>query len=277
MNPDFVVVKPEPLPVPSLPPANKKRERTKPELKHMGVYTRVVNGVESFVCTYTLRITDKAIFIPGHRKAGAFLNIPCAVAYIENHARNKEIAERLRRQLAEYYDQPSGATLPRAPPVEQLATFCGRLDYEAWIGDLALWDEITENRGEGVDEWRKCRSSSAKKPKRNPFKFKSGEYIIKARTSGEKSIKRDADAVRAMRQLKSFAKNNAGELVGFFTEKFSAIGVKCLLETNVNPIASRIIGTEVCGPVYLIATKEFTIDLNSIKKKIEIKNNNNAI
>ena len=263
-HPDFVMVKPEPLPEPVI---SKKRVRAKPELHHMGVYTRVVNGVESFVCTYTLRVIDKAIFIPGHRKAGAFINIPCAVTYIDKHARNKEIAARLTQELAEYYDQPSGETLPFAPPVEQLETFCGRLNYESWIGDLALWDEITENRGESVEEWRKHRGSSSKKPKRNPFKFKSGQYLIKARTAGAKSIKEDADAVRVMRQLKSFAKNNAGELVGFFTEKFSAIGVRCLLETNVNPIASNIVGSVVCGPMYVIATKEFAIDLNSIKAK----------
>jgi hypothetical protein len=113
-----------------------------------------------FVDSYTGELVDNTVGIPGYEDVARFATLPTMVAYLEENCKSKEDYSTLCAAVAEKFEQQ--LPLPRAPPNVLLRSFGGKLDFVEYISDLAVWDALTAEKGENVEEYQK-RTSSKKR------------------------------------------------------------------------------------------------------------------
>jgi len=113
-----------------------------------------------FVDSYTGELVDNTIGIPGYEDVARFATVPTMMAYLEENCKSKEDFATLSDAVAATFEQQ--LPLPRAPPNVLLRSFGGKLDFAEYISDLAVWDALTAEKGENVEEYKK-RTSSKKR------------------------------------------------------------------------------------------------------------------
>lgn len=260
----------------------KKRERQPPAPSGNGV---VVIG-NRFVCSYSGRTVERAIFAPGTAKC-CFANVPCAVAWLEENVKDADQVSTLKLSLAEKYDQPL-AVLERAPHRQYLDTFGGSNDYTTWIGPLEKWDRLSEVSGTTVDEFSKKNKSGGKKKKGKAElrqNFESATYFIahgklSAGVKRVDTIEGNVDAegkkksgtthVGSMRKVFAFAKANEVQkpysisYIGnefCYATSFTHFGDEPADPKLHNKIASLLLGEEVYGPAVVVFLKKHSIKI----------------
>lgn len=259
-----------------------KRKRSRPKKPtQLGGKNTVLNILDDrFVCTYSGKVVDKAVFVPGSTNV-CFANIPCGCAWLIDYSglTGDELQAKLV-SFCEAYGQFLD-TVRRAPPREQLADFGGNLTYDQWISDLRTWDLITQQQGTTVDVYRKSttkRATNKKAAASSKVTLKQGMYVIGVE-SGEK-------AVRAVTALDSATEKPKGALtpVGAYKRlgKFAAAqdkvqrghkGVLSIQDKYVvhylvgdpddparNKIVSTLTNDFAVGPAVVIVHKQVTIE-----------------
>jgi hypothetical protein len=245
-----------------------KRARPKP-VKGPGVAT-VGNR---YVGSFSGKVVEKAIFIPGV-KGAAFANIPCAVAWLTDCA-GIEIARiaELTAALAEAYDQTT-SNVTRSPHRSLLATFGGELDYDTWIGDLAMWDGFTDDKGETLADYKKRiapKPKVAKKPAKKQVKvaFDAGMYLITVKGQPQRIDPEPVEgvvpskhptAVSALRRMKQWS--DLPIRIHDTKEHHMITGARDLADPKqLNVISSKIAGADCYGPALVIFLKKASIKL----------------
>lgn len=163
---------------PAKPAATKKRAR-KPAATGAKSDASVVVLHDRFVCSYTGEIRGAALFVPGYPGV-CFANLPCAFAWINDNVPEEAARAELKQKTCDEYQQPSpdGVALPSSR--ELLAVFGGQQTYAEWIGDLRLWDGMTEKNGITVSDWQAQRGNKggATGKSRNKLVLEAGSYSI---------------------------------------------------------------------------------------------------
>lgn len=113
-----------------------------------------------FVDSYTGELVDNTVGIPGYEDVARFATLPTMVAYLQENCKSEDDYNALCAAVAERFEQQ--LPLVRAPPNVLLRSFGGKLDFVEYIGDLAVWDALTAEKGENVEEY-KSRTSSKKR------------------------------------------------------------------------------------------------------------------
>lgn len=262
-------------------PKRQRSKKPRPLLSGPGV----VPSGKRFVCSYSGELTERAIFIPGVNSA-CFLNVPCAVAYIEDNAKSAEAQATLLQDLADAYGQTLG-NLVRAPQNRLLANFGGDLFYEDWIGDLVKWDALTMLHGTTVEEFKNRGKKATKRGKRgnNSVTFEAATYSISAGKGAggcrvvntledniEAGKKGQLTSVGALRKLEKFVRGSRNKEEGEAalenylieaTRTSTAVILACVArqgtvpdEKKRNAIASALCEREVYGPALAIFTRK---------------------
>ena len=248
----------------------KKRARPAPLFKNNPkVEIRRINGKDHFVCNHTLRLLEKRVYLPSKPRAASFANLPCAVSWVMQNAKDEATAQRLIGELAEFWEQPGG--VPEAPPLDKLCNFGGDYQYAEWIGDLSLWDDHCENKGQTFEEFsskKGKRAKSAKKKKVNRIKFAAGVALVKYQGNTEKSVKagEGVDALKCVREINRYNKRTMEScplVVNscFFLEKCIVMGNAFGDVKQRNDITSQIANAELHGPAMVIAHKGFSVSI----------------
>ena len=269
----------------------KKRSRPKkvpPEVVGAGV---VVLG-DRFCGSYSGEFSTRAIFIPGVDSA-CFRNIPCAFAFLDESGASAETIQKLKEATCESYGQEL-ATAVRAPDRTKLANFGGDLFYEEWMGELLFWDQLTDNEGLSVTQYKEHggrRHTALKRGKgsgaRVSFdaaaysvaygKGPAGCQLINALdavplAADTEKPKHDLSIVRALRKLSTFVnthKETTFEVKSSHGDGFYAcfIGVDAaapedddsVVPTKLNNhIAQQILGMPAYGPALFIFTRKYS-------------------
>jgi hypothetical protein len=257
-----------------------KKKRSRSSRKKPAGGTGIVTVADRFVCSYSGRMTAKAIIVPGLRGA-SFANIPCGVAWIEENIKTEEERGKLLDTIAEEFDQPRDGLI-RAPDRAQLAEFGGDKHYPEWMGALVHWDQVTEDKGTDVKSFKSGgRRVTAKKGKKNEkITLESGMYSVSHNKSVagvkkvntidgvevEKGTKGKLTAAGAARKINTFLKsNNPKDADAVFRAQFiendGIIGHYCTAAGEVdkklvNLIASKVLGVQCYGPAVLTLTKK---------------------
>ncbi len=106
-----------------------------------------------FVDSYTGELCDNTVGIPGYEDVARFATLPTMIAYLEENCKSKEDYATLCSAVADKFEQL--LPLVRAPPNVLLRSFGGKLDFSEYIADLAVWDALTAEKGENVEEYTK--------------------------------------------------------------------------------------------------------------------------
>ncbi len=117
-----------------------------------------------FVDSYTGELVDNTVGIPGYEDVARFATLPTMVAYLEENCKSKEDYATLCTAVAEKFEQL--LPLVRAPPNVLLRSFGGKLEFTEYIADLAVWDALTAEKGENVEEYTKRTKGGANGSKR---------------------------------------------------------------------------------------------------------------
>ena len=157
----------------------KKRSRAK---KPSGDGVRVVG--QRFVCTWTGQLIEKAI-VPTAIDGVAFVNLPCAWAWIHSNVKDEDARYKLLESVCEQYQQdPAAVVLPLAQ--SRLFDLGGDQPYDAWMPNARLWDRKTDTDGTDVATYqaraKKAKSkgsSRAKKPVVESVTLEPGLYLVK--------------------------------------------------------------------------------------------------
>lgn len=220
---------------------------------------RTINGKPFFICNYTYHMIEHRVVIPEYETKLSFANIPCAVNYIREHS---ETPEYHIEALKTHYDQPND--LPAAPPIGQLYTFGGKLDYETWIGDLSMWDDHARECGQSIGDHmskKRKRKRTKKVATTKRLSFSSGMYMLSYKGIIPVGI---SDPVKAIRDIRAFQKRHP---LSFFSCEDAAThflkGIRNVEAKYRNHIASEISGDEYFGPALLIVTKKFSVTMNT--------------
>jgi hypothetical protein len=259
-----------------------KRKRNEPALPRVDIITRTINGEEKFVCTYTYRLIEKAVFIPGQPKAGAFANLPIAVSYVTDNCKDEAKRKQILEDIAVGYEQPT--EIPRAARLSDLNTFGGKLDYLTWVGDLSMWEDFTDEKGVTVAEWKKGGSKKkrkkAVKPKVERVSLNPGSYVIRyqKRTAGavipfddtkvnllgadraiEAFLKRSGESNPGLERFAT-VRDKVTVLASEIDNKFQPQDIEQLKKVH-NKIASLFAECDVYGPAILIVRKSVSVVL----------------
>ena len=133
----------------------RKRNRSatkKPKPKEPATGTGVNIVGNRFACSYSGKLTERAIFIPGVSTA-AFANLPCAAAWLRDTVTDPEQRKHLFEQMCDEYEQDVAA-VQDAPTRTLLADFGGYQSYDEWIGALTFWDMHTAGAGMSVPDYQ---------------------------------------------------------------------------------------------------------------------------
>lgn len=286
---------PSPPPAPKKPTtASRKRGRSSkktaaaaPAATPTAVGLGVVIIGDRFICSYSGRVVDHAVFIPGVDTA-CFANLPCAFAWLEDESNvSVEVQDKLKAAMALEYEQTL-ENVVRAPKRSQLADFGGDKYYSEWIGPLVFWDRLTEAQGSTVGEWKQRGNSTATKRGKGAAQriaFDAAAYTIaygkgaagckKVNTIDgapvEKGAKNVLTIVKAYRKLQTFinghvsAEEDARQLyqvrqISSANGWYASAIVPC---DNVVPedklrnnIASQLAGFSVYGPAVVVFTRK---------------------
>ena len=257
--------------------------------KAIGLGVNIIGS--RFVCSYSGRVVDRAVFIPGVDTA-CFANIPCAFAWIAEESNVPEDAKQeLRVAIAAEYEQTL-EIIERAPERSQLVDFGGNKYYKEWIGMLEFWDRLTEASGSSVQEYKQRDNGAATKRgggrgQTARVVFDASAYTIAYNKGGagckkvntidgvatEKGAKNVLTIVKAYRKLQTFinghvsAEDEARQLfqvrqISSTAGWYASVIVPCenvIPERKLlNNIASQLVGFEVFGPAVVVFTRKHT-------------------
>ncbi len=244
-----------------------------------------------FVCSYSGRVVDRAVFIPGVDTA-CFANVPCAFAWIAEESNVPEDAKQeLRAAIASEYEQTL-EIIERAPERSQLVDFGGNKYYKEWIGMLEFWDRLTEASGSSVQEFKQRDNGAATKRggrggQAARVVFDASAYTIAYNKGGagckkvntidgaatEKGAKNVLTIVKAYRKLQTFinghvsTEDEARQLyqirqLSSTAGWYASVIVPCenvIPERKLlNNIATQLVGFEVFGPAVVVFTRKHT-------------------
>ena len=280
----------EPPVVPS-PQKKSAKKRARPKKTRGGAAgTGVVIFGDRFVCSYSGEFTERAVFIPGLDDV-AFLNLPCAFAYLEDQGDDftPEKVQELKAAALESYEQDS---CERAPTRKQLANFGGDKYYDEWIGHLHFWDRLTERSGLTVAQFQQKRDSGGLTAHKRGggantrVSFESAPYVIAYgkgpagcriinaldgsvnREEGEVvDAKKTMSMVRALRKLTTFCNGHQDrtfEVCSASGDGYYAFFVRTSDEVDANDkrrnhIATKILGNPTAyGPAVFIFTRKYS-------------------
>jgi hypothetical protein len=242
---------------------------------------------DRFVCSYSGRVVDHAVFIPGVDTA-CFANLPCAFAWLEDESNvSAETQDKLKSAMAAEYEQTL-ENVVRAPKRNLLVDFGGDRYYSEWIGPLAFWDRHTEAQGSTVDEWKKRGNQTAARRGKGAaarVAFDAAAYVIaygkgaagckKVNTVDgaaiAKGTKNVLTIVKAYRKLQTFINGHVSEE----EDARQLYEIRQLSSTNGwyasvivphegvvpedklrNNIASQVVGFNVYGPAVVVFTRK---------------------
>ncbi len=257
--------------------------------KAVGLGVNIIGS--RFVCSYSGRVVDRAVFIPGVDTA-CFANIPCAFAWIAEESNVPEdTKQELRVATAAEYEQTL-EIIERAPERTQLVDFGGNKYYKEWIGMLEFWDRLTEASGSTVQEYKQRDNGAATKRggrggQAARVVFDASAYTIAYNKGGagckkvntidgvatEKGAKNVLTIVKAYRKLQTFinghvsAEDEARQLyqvrqLSSTAGWYASVIVPCenvIPERKLlNNIATQLVGFEVFGPAVVVFTRKHT-------------------
>ncbi len=286
---------PSPPPAPK-PAATRKRGRSgtkknaaatasaaAPTAVGLGV---VVIG-DRFVCSYSGRVVDHAVFIPGVDSA-CFANLPCAFAWLEDESNvSEDTQNKLKTAMAAEYEQTL-ENVVRAPKRSLLVDFGGDRYYADWIGPLQFWDRLTDAHGSTVAEFKQRGNQTAARRGKGAaarVAFDAAAYAIaygkgaagckKVNTidgaQTAKGAKNVLTIVKAYRKLQTFINGHVSEgeeAKQLFAIQqlhgtdgwYASVLVPCegvVPEDKLrNNIASHIVGFNVYGPAVVVFTRK---------------------
>ncbi len=142
-------------------PKAKRTTKRKPKAAALVTGPGVTIIQNKFVDSYTGELVDNTVGIPGYEDVARFATLPTMIAYLEENCKSKEDYATLCTAVAEKFDQL--LPLPRAPPNVLLRSFGGKLDFAEYISDLAVWDALTADKGENVEQYQKRGKGSVSK------------------------------------------------------------------------------------------------------------------
>lgn len=134
-------------------PKPKRATKRKPKAAALITGPGVTIIQNKFVDSYTGELCDNTVGIPGYEEVARFATLPTMVAFLEENCKSKEDYATLCNAVAEKFEQL--LPLVRAPPNVLLRSFGGKLDFTEYIADLAVWDALTAEKGENVEEYTK--------------------------------------------------------------------------------------------------------------------------
>lgn len=234
--------------------------------------SKITTRKGQFVCDYTNAFIDKAVFIPGFRDV-CFLNLPCAVAYLERNSENEQDLAKNLEALATSYGQ-TVEQLVAAPDPLQLLQNGGKLTYDEWIGDLAIWDAVTDSKGLTVDQWKRSDKRKPKKAKPAATVFEPGVYLVKPgkaapqkvnAVDAEKGVKGQLTVVAIVRKLDKYMAGKEGfEAINGTDEKCRFAAAMCVdgekQEKEHNVQAEKLTGiNDIYGPAMFVFTRKFSL------------------
>lgn len=264
---------------------SKKRSRSskpKPIAKGPGVV--IINN--HFVCSYSGRIIEKAIFIPGVTTA-AFANFPCAFAWIEENVKDAAKQEELKRITCDDYEQTVESVV-RAPIREKLSDFGGDLIYDEWMGPLKFWDILTDAQGSSVKDFQASLKGDTKRrggKTNGRVTFESAMYVVSSGKGAagckkinaldgavEKGAKDRLTPISALRKIGTFTSKNTPKdsteplwvQVDVGGDNYRGWAVTPVVgyepdEKLLNNIATQVCGHKVYGPAVILFTRKTSV------------------
>lgn len=252
-----------------------------------------------FVDSYTGELVDNTVGIPGYEDVARFATLPTMIAYLEENCKSKEDYATLCSAVAERFDQQ--LPLPRAPPNVLLRSFGGKLEFVEYIADLAVWDALTAEKGENVEEYKsrttsKKRSGAATAKRNNAVTIVAGLAKIVHSSATAAAVKvcnaADGDVGNKESKLKntpaSFIKSQnsfLGKSSGIDEELAKHVRFGRVLKEGsgyvavvlqplpgavltdderssfTNHVAQRLTGEPVYGPAIVFAQRKITVKL----------------
>lgn len=273
--------------------ATVSRKRSRSKAKSAAKKNTVVILNDRFLCSYSGQLVQRAIFIPGIPTV-AFANIPCALAWLDENVADTDERNKYTEMLADEYEQTTQQFL-RAPDRKYLTTFGGDRTYAEWIGDLRFWDVQADASGVTVADYQRglkrrgSKNPRSKSEASNKIVLERGACVIMHKGIGAAAVKRvvgvdgaAADTTEGPRKkgamtpasayskLQTFANTNKelswkrAVLVtenGIFTANTPV--EELLGDPEVarlrNPHGCKIFSGTVCGPVFCVVQKKFSV------------------
>lgn len=234
------------------------------------------------LCSYSGRIVEKAIFVPGLAEV-CFANLPCAFAWIEEHVREPERQTMLKNAVCDRYEQPIDSVV-RAPDWRLLEDFGGDRNYQEWIGPLKFWDVLTQSNGMDVKAYQESLRGGKKSQKTAASKvtFEAGMHLLQMKGQKainaldgkvEKGAKETLTATKAYKKVSAFASTQKVGESDFAWHVQSVAGESFAgwvvtppesadpeqIKKYRNHVASQVTNQECYGPGVLIFTRKAAI------------------
>jgi hypothetical protein len=237
------------------------------------------------ICGYCAQVGHKFLVCP--RVSGAcFCTLPCMLGYVNSNVKDEPTHADLTKQILEKYKQVEG-NVQAAPKRELLVAFGGELDWSTWIGPLKMWEALTQQCGQTIDEIKHDLKASVKKAKKvvkpNVIDFAKGSYMIAAgklkagiQCAGEQpegettfkpcSIESGIAKINTFRRTHFVPETETKDEAyrSYLADKANLLMVASEAKGEgddkfLNKVASALVGETVYGPAFVVLTKKHSI------------------
>lgn len=251
-----------------------------------------------FVDSYTGELVDNTIGIPGYEDVARFATVPTMMAYLEENCKSKEDFATLSDAVATTFEQQQ--PLPRAPPNVLLRSFGGKLDFVEYIADLAVWDALTAEKGENVEEYKKrtsskkrssskraapataviaaglakivhssataaavkvCNAADATIDKESKLKNTPSSFVKSQNSFINKTSDISADLASKVPRFQRVLLDTPGSVAIVLKPRPGVLLNEDEVKTFTNHVAQRLTGEEVYGPTLVFAQRKLTVKL----------------